>query len=61
MGRVVWGDQQAPTCQGCPSAPVLAVPETRTPSRWVPKAQPSKGHPKVAETLHRQFQALAEI
>lgn len=48
MGR---GDQPAPTCQGCPSAPVLAVPEARTPSRPVPKAHHSRGHPKVAETL----------
>lgn len=52
MGR---GDQPAPTCRGCPSAPTLAVPEARTPSRPVPEAHPSRGHPKVAEThIHTQ-------
>lgn len=60
MGRAVRGDQPAPTCPGCPSAPVLAVPEARTPGRPVPDAHPSRGHPKVTETPHRQSQALAK-
>lgn len=50
MGRAVRGDQPAPTCQGCPSALMLAVLEARTPSRPVPQAHLSRGHPKVAET-----------
>lgn len=50
MGRAVGGDQPAPTCRGCPSTPMLAVPEARTPSRPIPEAYSSRGHPKVTET-----------
>ena len=49
VGRAVGGDWPAPTCQGCPSAPMLTVPEARTPARPVPDVHPSRGHPKAAE------------
>ena len=49
VGRAVGGDRPAPTCQGCPSAPMLTVPEARTPARPVPDVRPSRGHPQVAD------------
>ncbi len=60
MGRAVGGDERAPTCWGCPSAPSLAVPEARTPSRLVPEARSSREHPRVPETPHRRPPALTQ-